>query len=358
MKIIQLLPTISFGDAVSNDAIAIKNVIKELGYNTNIYAENIDRRLPKKTAEFVDYMPKLKKEDIIIYHGSTGTDLNYNLKKYISKKIMIYHNITPPEHFKKYNINAYKLTLDGVNGIKNLSESIDYCLAVSDFNKSNLIDMGYKCPIDVRPILIPFDDYKKTPNKEVINKYKDDWVNIVFIGRIAPNKKQEDIIKIFHYYKTFINKKSRLFIVGSYNGMENYYNRLESYVKILGTEDIHFTGHIKFDEILAYYNIADIFLCMSEHEGFCVPLVEAMFFNIPIVAYNSSAIPYTLNNSGILLDDKSPELAAQIIDRVINDSDLKKHILKTQQERLEDFSYSKVKNMFISYLNKFINSQI
>ncbi len=354
LKILQILPTISYGDAVGNDTIAIKKVIEEMGYETGIYAENIDKRYVNSVARKIDKIPKLNKDDILIYHKSTGTDLSFTLDKYNCRKIMIYHNITPPEFFSIYSKESMQLTKKGIDGLIYLKDKIDYCLAVSEFNKKDLIDIGYDCKIDVRPILIPFEDYEMIPDKNIISKYDDDWVNIVFVGRIAPNKKQEDLIKSFYYYKKFINKNSRLFIVGSYNGMNKYYNNLRTYADALEIDDVYFTGHVKFNEILSYYKLADVFLCMSEHEGFCVPLVEAMHFKVPVIAYNSSAIPDTLNGSGIIVDEKDPVFIAKLIHRMVTDVDLRNEVIKRQTQKLSDFSYDVIKEKFVSYLDEFI----
>lgn len=356
MRVIQILTTLSFGDAVGNDTRALKDVIEEMGFDTSIYAENIDPRLPKNTAFHIDSLKNLSTDDVIIYHKSTGTDLSFKLDSYKCRKIMIYHNITPPEFFKPYNTASASLTEYGLEGVKYLKDKIDYCLAVSSFNKSNLIDMGYECPIDIRPILIPFDDYRKKPDEKIIKKYSDDgYVNIIFVGRIAPNKKQENVIRAFYQYKK-INPKSRLIFVGSYSGMENYYERLLKYTEVLGLDDVIFTGHIKFDEILAYYKIADLFLCMSEHEGFCVPLVEAMFFDVPVIAYDTSAIGDTLGGSGILLDDNNPVFVSMVMNRLMSDENLRKFIIEGQRKRLEDFQYNKIKNMFEKYLRNFVEN--
>lgn len=139
--------------------------------------------------------------------------------------------------------------------------------------------------------------------------------------------------------------------------MENYYERLKKYAAALGLEDVIFTGHIRFNEILAYYKAADVFLCMSEHEGFCVPLVESMFFEVPIIAYNTSAIADTLGGSGILLDDNDPVFAAGVIDRLVNDSRLREHVIEKQNERLRDFSYEKISKAFEKYLKDFIGKR-
>jgi len=175
------------------------------------------------------------------------------------------------------------------------------------------------------------------------------------VGRIAPNKRQENVIRAFYQYRK-LNPDSRLILVGSYLGMENYYQRLVKYAKALGIEDdVVFTGHIKFSEILAFYHVADAFVCMSEHEGFCVPLVEAMFFNVPVIAYDTSAISDTLGGSGVLLDSNDPVFTAHVINRVLTDEKLRESIVEGQKKRLEDFSYERIKDIFEKQLKGFIN---
>lgn len=358
MKIIQMLTTMSYGDAVGNDVLALRKAILKMGYATGIYAENIDARISPEYAENIGSIPVLDAEDVILYHLSTGTRLNYSLENYMGRKIIVYHNITPPEFFHGYNRNVFELCLDGLRGMSYLSEQAEYCLADSAFNKEQLLHAGYTCDIDVLPILIPFQDYEKEPDKKVIKAYeKDDCVNLLFAGRIAPNKRQEDIIRIFYHYQNRYNKKSRLFLVGSYEGMERYYQRLKDYVNRLQLEQVYFTGHVSFEEILAYYNIADAFLCMSEHEGFCVPFVEAMYFKIPILAYDSSAISDTLGGSGFLTDTKDPLINAGILNRILEDSALRELILKKEAERLHDFRSETVEQTFRSYMNVFLNEK-
>lgn len=359
MRIVQFLPTLAFGDAVGNDTVALQRAMRELGYETEIYAEVVDQRLPKGTAkDLCGGMPELGRDDIVLYHMSTGSKLNYSLEKYPCRKIMVYHNITPPHFFEGYNAPAASNAQYGLDGLCHLADKIDYCMADSAFNKEDLIKAGFKCPIDIRPILIPFEDYAKKPDSGIIRKYGDDgWTNIIFVGRIAPNKKQQDVISAFCYYKKYVNPKSRLIFVGSYNGMETYYNRLVKYVKALELEDVTFTGHIKFPEILAYYSVADVFLCMSEHEGFCVPLVEAMYFGVPVIAYSSCAIPWTMGGSGFVIDSKDPAEIALLIDRLVSDVELKKTVVAGQKRRLADFSYETIRELFAKQLGSFISGE-
>lgn len=181
--------------------------------------------------------------------------------------------------------------------------------------------------------------------------------NILFTGRIVPNKKQEDIIKSFYYYQKYYNAESRLFLVGSYRGMDDYYNRLKKYAEELGVKNVVFTGHIKFNSILAYYHLADVFLCMSEHEGFCIPLVEAMHFQIPIVACDHAAVGETLGTGGILLPSSDCLLAAGAIDRVVCDGGLRNKIIENQKKEMKRFLTKTVGDKFIELLEKFISVQ-
>lgn len=355
MKIYQLVTTLGYGDAVGNHIIALKSAIEEIGYPTEIYTENIDKRLIA-IGEILpaDFLPD--SSDIIIYHLATATDLNYKLRKFQCRKILIYHNITPPDFFSPYNKQAEKNCADGLRQAKFLADCVNYCMPVSGFNAQDLRDMGYSCPCDIVPILIKFEDYLQNPDAQIIRQYSNQEVNIVFCGRIAPNKKQEDVILAFYYYKKYYNPDARLFLVGSYSGMEIYQRRLEAFCRKLRLSDVIFTGHISFDKLLAYYRIADIFLCMSEHEGFCVPLVEAMYFGIPIIAYDSSAIAETLGGSGLLVQEKNPLMIAGIMNRLVNDVIFRAAIVSDEKERLKYFEPSEIKKSFTKYLKKFINS--
>lgn len=353
MRIIQLVPDISYGDAVSKDILAIDKILKAKGFKSEIYAQSISKNLPVGIVKSFDLVNVLA-DDILILHVAVATTLNEWITKQKCKKIMIYHNITPPEFFHLYNPVAENCCNVGLSQTKKLKDTFNLVLADSEFNKQNLIEMGYTYDIKVLPILISFDDYQKTPSKEILEKYDDDFTNILFVGRVVPNKKQEDVILAFDAYQKNFNQKSRLFIVGNPTGMENYDERLKKYVEKLGTRNVIFTGHTKFDEILAYYRLSDLFLCQSEHEGFCVPLVESMFFEKPIVAYDCCAIGETLGKGGITLKEKNPIETACVMNRILTDSDLRGKIIQNQNERLADFDHGEVESLFWKYMDVFL----
>lgn len=355
MKIVQVLTSFSFGDAIGNDVCAMDLALKRMGYQTEIYAEYIDKKVQKENVFPTNRLIKLESEDILIYHLSTGTKLNYQVAKTKARLLLYYHNITPPEFFHGYSLKAEENCRQGLEAAKYLADKAEYCWAVSEFNKKDLMQMGYQQPIDILPILIPFEDYKKDPNREVLRRYANDgMVNLLFTGRVTPNKKHEDVIRAFYYYKKYKNAKARLFLVGGFSERDRYYQRLQHYIEKLGVEDVIFPGHIKFDEILAYYRLADVFLCMSEHEGFCVPLVEAMYFGVPIVAYDAAAVSDTLGKGGLLLKEKDPLYTAEAIHRLVIDKKLTAYLREEQKKRLRDFSYKKIYALLENYLTDFV----
>lgn len=354
MRILQMVSSLTYGDAIGNVVLALKDAILKLGYETEVYTEFIDERLSRGSARTMNYLPELRADDVVINHLSNGNSWNCRFGDFPCRKIIYYHNVTPPRFFEYFSVELQMNCHRGLKDVEYLADKVDYCLADSEFNKQDLRRMGYRQKIDVLPILIPYQDYNKKPSKKIMDEYGDRRTNILFTGRIVPNKKQEDVIKAFFYYKNYMNPDARLFLVGKYTGMESYYEQLKRYVKALELKDVYFTGHIRFDEILAYYQIADVFVCMSEHEGFCVPLVEAMYFGVPIVAYDSSVIADTLGGGGILTDDKNPKLVAEIINLLVQDGPLREEIISSQKEQLKRFEYDRITSLFSGYLEKFL----
>ena len=356
MRILQIMPTLAYGDAVGNDALAIYRLLKSKGYETKIYAEIIDKRIPRGIAGDIGGLVT-GREDVLIYHMSTGSLLNARFAKMQGRKMMIYHNITPPCFYHGYHSSMEKLCRDGRYALQYLADEVDYALADSEYNAKELRKLHYCCSVDVMPILLSFEDYEKQPDAQTEEEFGDGKTNIIFTGRIAPNKKQEDVINAFYHYQKYYNPDSRLILVGSYFNMEGYYEQLRDYVQKLGAKDVVFTGHVSFEKMLGCYHGADLFLCMSEHEGFCVPLLEAMYFDIPIVAYQSSAIGYTLGGSGILLDKKNPLETAGVMDKVIRDEALRNRILSKQRKRLQDFGKERTERLFMEKIEGFLKNE-
>ncbi len=356
MQVVQMTPVVSYGNAIGNDILALNSILVKNGYSTDIYVESIsmDPRLPQGLVKHIDEYVDCS-EDIILFHFSIGTSLIEKVKEFKAKIVAIYHNVTPSHFWKTYDQHMEHACASAIENAKRLADITDFCLADSEYNKNDLRKLGFNCPIEVLPVLIAFEDYSAEPNESILKRYDSDgYTNILFTGRIAPNKKQEDIILAFYYYKNYINLKSRLFLVGDYGEWDIYGRKLKDYVQCLGLWDVYFTGHVSFNEMLAYYRIADVFLCLSEHEGFCVPLVEAMYFGVPIIAYDSSAVGETLGGSGLLLAEKDPKIVAEVIHKVVSDEDIRTKMIYNEKLRLKDFAGEKVGRDFLTILSKIV----
>lgn len=344
-RIIQLTPTFSAGDAVSNDVIAMSEVLSLMGFENYIVALNISKKMEGRAVRLNKYIPR--ENDIFVYHMSIGNEMSeFVIRAKVKRKIMVYHNITPYEYFEGISPLADPCRQGRLELVK-LKDCIDFALCDSDYNKEELDSMGYKNTATL-PIVFDKVEYLETsPSESVLKKYGNDgYTNILFVGRIVPNKKQEDVIQSFHLYRKYINSKARLFLVGAVVTTERYMEALNEYIADNKIEGVHFRGHVSFPEILAYYKLSDIFLCESEHEGFCVPLLEAMTFNIPVIAYKSSAIPYTMGDSGIIVNEKDHALIAETINAIVTNDNLRAGIIKKQQKRLADFEIDKTKQLF------------
>ncbi len=358
MNVYQIVSNLARGDGVGNDILAIDALLKKEGYPTGVFAAVIDQKISRDIARPYQEMPKLQKDDVVILHLAAGSEVDRWFQGCGGHKILRYHNITPPSFFEPYSPESAAACRAGLEDVRKMRETPEYGIAVSQFNRKDLIRYGYRMKIDVVPILIPFEDYDREPDRKVLALYEDGLTNILFTGRIVPNKKQEDVILAFYYYQKYYNPDSRLFLVGSYRGMETYCQRLREYADRLGARNVVFTGHVGFPEILAYYRLADVFLCMSEHEGFCIPLLEAMHFHIPVVACDCAAIGETMGGSGILLKEKDALLAAGCVNEAAADKVLREQIVRKQDRRLQDFSADAVGKRLIGCLETFISEKV
>ncbi len=353
MKVVQLLPELNYGDAVGNDAMALHEAMLSAGYDAEIYAEHLDPRFTGKGLHSIEDF-RDSEHLLVLYHLVLGNKMNYLVAGLRAKVILIYHNITPLHYLYPEYSFADSYELRGFDDVRAIRSKASAVFAVSEFNARGLRKCGFTCPMEVLPILVHFEDYAGEPSPEIMERYRDDSsVKVLFTGRVSPNKCFEDVMAGFTYYQKVINTDSKLFLVGKYAEDRPYYPALKAYEEHLGVQGVTFTGHIPFPEILAYYRCADVFVCMSEHEGFCVPLIEAMYFGIPIIAYDSSAIAETLGGAGFLLTDKSPQIVGEAINLLTTDVALRQEIIEKQRQRLKDFDNERIKTRFLELLRKY-----
>jgi glycosyltransferase involved in cell wall biosynthesis len=349
MEIHQILPDIRKGDAIGNETLLIRDILREWGYNSEIYAQNIHPEID--AFHYIDYKKISSAGNILIYHYSIGSVISDFIKCLPDRIVIIYHNQTPEKYFWGVNDYIAGLLRKGKKDLKEFSKITRLGLCDSEFNRSELQDLGFPRT----GLLPPVIDFKKysLKNEKIFRLFDDQKINLLFVGRIAPNKRQDEIIKVFYYFK-HIHHDSRLFLIGSSEGFEDYYQKLKEMIGQLSLTDVVIPGNVDDSDLNSYYSVADVFLCMSEHEGFCVPLVECMYFGIPIIANNATAIPDTLRDSGILINNKNYCEIAELINLILIDEKLRERLIKEQRETLKNYGYEKTKEKLKHYINQIL----
>jgi glycosyltransferase involved in cell wall biosynthesis len=353
----QVLPTFSPGDAIGNETLDIRKMLRRRGYVSEIYAENTYPGYAGMAKSHEELM-KINKQAALLYHYSIGSDLTHVVRRLPNRLCILYHNITPHQYFVGVNRFTANLLRRGREELPSLSESASLALAHSEFSRQELLELGFKNTATL-PFLLDPSRYGTSPSPEVLRKYADDHANILFVGRYAPNKCLEDVMKIFGYYQKCIEPQSRLLLVGSCHGTETYYRYLSDLASRFRISNVHFAadpsgGPCRTSEFLAYYHVADVFLTMSEHEGFCVPLLESMHFQVPIIAYRAGAVPETLGKSGILILEKEYEEIGELVNVLVEDENIRDRVIERQSERLLDFDRAKIEEKLLELINRFL----
>jgi len=274
-------------------------------------------------------------ETVCLFHFSIGSAAGRLVHQAPDRLVCIYHNITPADFFLGFHPHLAGLCYHGRRELSAFAPRAELGLGDSEFNRRELEGAGF-ARTAVLPIVLDLAAYRRPPSPVVRRLYADGRTNILFVGRIIPNKKIEDLIRVFAVYQRYVEPRSRLLLVGDHRGHERYYDRLQEMVRALRLDEVVFSGHVDDDELLGFYSVADLFLCLSEHEGFCVPLLEAMTFGIPVLAYDAGAVAETLRGGGVLLKGKRPEEVAELLHAVLTDGRLRRAVLATQERALEE----------------------
>lgn len=340
MRIHQLVPSMAPGDATSNHVLEIDKRLSKWGFESHIYAQHINPKLQSHIRPLAEIRPFLThKDDLLIFHYNLFHFSSHLFQTAQCRRILIYHNITPAHFFTGWDKNNENNCRLGRMSLQRLQQC-DLAVGDSDFNRQELVDVGFDAAkTAVVPIFLPVDEWNATPTDAALQKRlnKSQTTNWLTVGRVAPNKALEEVIRLFHVYKNQINSDAHLYLVGS-QSVRTYFQELKNLVNALDlTACVTFPGRVSNSQLKTYYQNTHLFVSASYHEGFCVPLIESMFFGVPILARNTTAIPETLGSSGILFNKFGYLEAAEAAHLMITDSALRNQIIATQKQRLQDF---------------------
>ena len=259
-------------------------------------------------------------------------------------RILQYHNVTPAAYFAPYDPALFRLASIARQELATLVGEVDLALGVSEYNRLELEALGF-APTGVLPLAVDLARLTNAPPRPALEKaLDDDFVNFLFVGRIAPNKKIEDHIRLAEHYKRYVDAYYRFIFVGRYDAVPRYYatiRALMSEYRMLN-ERFVFTGPVPDEDLAVYYRSAAVYISLSEHEGFCAPLLEAMASDVPVLAYAAAAVPETLGGAGVQFAPKDLEHAAELLGALAFDDDLRAQVIAGQRRRLADFGDARI----------------
>jgi glycosyltransferase involved in cell wall biosynthesis len=353
MVINQWVPAAHRGDAIGDSARRVRDLLRAMGHQSDLYALTMDDDLRNDVRVFSD--PERARGDLTIFHYALPSPMTEPFAELPGGRILQYHNITPARFFAPYDANLFRLAVIGRGELATLVGRVDLALGDSEYNRQELEDFGFEST-GVMPIAVSLDRITRHDPVPAIDRMLDDGLtNFLFVGRIAPNKRIEDHIRLAEHYKRYIDANYRFIFVGRYDGVPRYYATIRALIAQyrMPTDRFIFTGAVPDRELAAYYRWSSVYISLSEHEGFCVPLLEAMAAGVPILAYSAAAVPDTLGGAGVAFAPKDLEHAAELLGCLAYDDALRASVIAGQRRRLEAFGDEGIRRRLGAVIDSF-----
>ncbi|OFW17759.1 MAG: hypothetical protein A3F69_00870 [Acidobacteria bacterium RIFCSPLOWO2_12_FULL_66_10] len=342
MIVNQWVPAAHQGDAIGDSARRVRGLLRAMGHDSEVYALTIDDDLRHDVRPFGD--PTARGGDLTIFHYALPSPMTAAFASLGSGRVLQYHNVTPAAYFAPYDPSLFRLASLGRKELATLVGHVDLALGDSEYNRQELEALGFE-RTGVFPIAVDTTRITQHVCRPALEAILDDGlVNILFVGRIAPNKKIEDHIRLAEMYKRYVDAYYRFIFVGRFDVVPRYYSMVRSLMteyRLLNDRFV-FTGPVPDEELAVYYQHAAVYVSLSEHEGFCVPLVEAMAADVPIMAYAAAAVPDTLGGAGVQFAPKDLEYAAELLGALAFDDGLRTGVIAGQRRRLADFGDARI----------------
>jgi len=348
----QFIAGASPADAITDQALMVRGWLRDLGFDSEIYSEHIDAGMVSEVKP-LNQLRLPGGRPWLIVHQSIGSSFVDGLVDRPINLILMYHNVTPAVYFTASDPAWARAMIRGRQQLTQLRQISRLALGDSPYNEAELIELGFR-HTGVLPIALKESNYQVPMNQAIAREFgyengRDRPPVILFVGRISPNKKQEDLLKILHYYRR-IQPEARLLLVGE-KWMPAYARWIEQLNENLGlAESVTVTGRVSQIDLVSYYKVSDLYLSMSEHEGFGKPLIESMYLDLPVMAYRSTGVPGTLGGAGILFSKKDFEALAEVVDILLMNQPLRERIIVNQRERVQDFLEYRIKDKLKGYL--------
>jgi L-malate glycosyltransferase len=338
----QWLPAAHKGDAIGGSALRMRALLRSMGHVSEIFAPSMDEALVGDVHPFAD--PAAHDGDVTIFHFALPSPMTDAFARLPQGRVLQYHNVTPARYFAAYDPALFRLAVLARRELATLVGRTDLALGVSEFNRRELEAIGFT-RTGILPLAVDLARLTAAPPRPALElTLDDDFVNFLFVGRVAPNKKVEDHIKLAEHYKRYVDAYYRFIFVGKYDAVPRYYATIRALMSAyqLLPERFLFTGPVPDEDLAVYYRRAAVYISLSEHEGFCAPLLEAMANDVPVLAYAAAAVPETLGGAGVQFAEKDLEYAAELLGALTFDDDLRQDVIAGQRRRLADFGDARI----------------
>jgi glycosyltransferase involved in cell wall biosynthesis len=352
-RIDQVIPTLASRDAIGGHVMQLRDLLRSHGYRSDIFygnasADRLDEGYPVTRLGDPSTAGR-----VLLYQLSIGSGVADIFRERPERKFVNYHNITPADLLEAWLPEVGEEVRWGRSQLRDLAPVTEFAIADSGFNEQELRDAGYASTTTV-PLLIDPGDFTGSADPVVCARLAREreagGADLLFIGKVSPHKGQHDLVKALAAYRRLYDPKARLHIVGSAISDE-YRDAVVRFADELDLADaVEMAGSVTHEELIAYYESCDVFLCLSNHEGFCVPLLESMYHRLPIVSYVNSAVPETVGQAGLILPDKDPARVAAAVHRVVVDQHLRDELSAAAADRVAWFALPRVKDGFVTAL--------
>lgn len=355
VQIDQFVPSLALHDAIGNHVLQLRRLLQGAGYGSEIFYEHVDPRLAGEARPFRESPAGPDPSRLIVYHASTHSEMTEWLIDAADggqPVVMDYHNITPAGYFARWEPVAARSMELARAQLASLAPRVDAAVSDSAYNAAELIELGQPAS-SVCPLLLDLDEFLRPPDQLTVDRLRraggPRWL---FVGRVAPNKCQHDVIAAFAVYRRLYQPGARLSLVGGATS-GRYQRSLTAMVADLGLGDhVDFVGSAPFPDLLAHFRAADVFVCLSEHEGFCVPVIEAMHLGVPVVAHRAAAVTETVADAGVLLDGKDPLEVANAVDRLLADESRRAALVAAGRARAAAFGLEPASAAWLAALQR------
>jgi glycosyltransferase involved in cell wall biosynthesis len=338
----QWVPAAHRGDAVGDSARRVRDLLRGMGHQSDVFALTIDDDLHGDVRPFADQAAR--QGDLTIFHFALVSPMTAEFARLPRGRVLQYHNVTPAHFFAPWDAGMFRLAELSRDDLRSLVGHTEMALGDSEYNRHELEQLGFR-NTGVFPIAVDLSRITSAIRRPALEAVLDDGLrNFLFVGRIAPNKKIEDIIRLAEFYKRYVDERYRFIFVGRTDGVPRYYNMVRALIAEfqMPPDRFIFTGPVPDEELAVFYRTASVYVSLSEHEGFCVPLLEAMAADVPVLAYASSAVPDTLGGAGVMFEPKDLEFAAELLAELAFNETLRARVIAGQRRRLENFGDERI----------------